>query len=1399
MTVAAPPVVREASSTGSANGREMSRSEVATFLKSRSEVTQAARKQIVTSIRRNVGNVHGMERQAKLAEILDEIATDPRLAGTRKAIRHYTALEAETARPSRGEAKPGRPDRKARLGVGPVSLATINLSGLSRTIAANAPQGIKSGSAEAQFFRNAIKDVGILGTAPFVGGFHMAKANVQDFVAPLRGDDLIDTLLHGESAQIYKGMAEGIKEEVTHPVKSFREHPLLTVLDVSGAASLAGRGAGAAARGLGKRDEPGVRGALDEKSHVVRPPLAMVDDGGQPVLVERTFSKDLTRRAAQSKSDRGREPLLDADGKPVTVTSRGREVPVLKASEAERDRYFKRRGDMVASRTSLGERKVREGAGKASKVRGVRGRTAKDIVAMITEGTVLTAKTFERDLRGHRAKVAAAIKRHEDGTDPYRHQGELESARARLALIDRVLGDPKAMAQVERIVAEGERHGARLNEGDVASAEAKILDPDAAKRSALSVTALEHMGARHFTVEEHAALEKAARQAETAAVEKYNAAKTPAERQTALDELNTARENRIAVSGRESEGVRAHESAQVAHRAAQSRLKKAVEKERKAGERVRQLAASYRAERGREGHNQQIAAYYVGDRRFDLRRDAVEYAKANSIHPREIRRVATTAGEAKRVGELSKARRALAAAKQQRREAQKAVKATERGTRQNPLPEANAALRYGEDNPFGKKAGEFLSNKDIEDFLRSQGRDPSTVAYLTHRHDIRGARAHHTQFRPGTRPVLDSGPTRTGSAYLKGVTESSANLLRDMGVRQATQLHKAKSLDRLVEEHGLRHPAWAKAQKGDTLTPGEQRIVDKGGLFFADEALELAQRLENDTGQRFTPMRAYQAKLPDDVKDVIREDYQGPGGMTTISQRLLNDRIIRPGDVPDKRARNVVLVPTELIERLDAHLRPAGTIEKFFQYVNKPFRMAVLPQPRWLTGNFGEAYVIRLPMVGSGINVPGLLMDLNAQKQALKALDNGTPEMRRAAEEIRAQQLGSGLFVGGKAGTVHRTAEEAMPEWAQRHYGRMVAKMPAVKTMTELTRSAVHWIAMPLHAFFWMNLKLIEAPAQKAAFGHSFRRDLQAITGSWTKSVISARQAVEDAAKGLVGTPAQERFMRDQYELLGKYAGFNPTLRAFVQSVAPFLPWALNATRFVYWTMPAHHTVKTALLIKAAEVVQQDWEEIHKNTPPGGLRDAIPTADGGWIDLARYTPWGLTAPIARGGDFRALTGQFTPQFGGTMNALQGKDPFGRPLKMQPTPANPKGKPSVTDMAWIAGYDLLEATVPYLSTARRLREKGETGYSDSTVISPKTKPGTSHGMSAIRRTFDPFRPTYLGAAGGERVVNPKPDRFQKARDQALEDELLDNLEQSSGVTDAEQQALEDELLENLYGG
>jgi hypothetical protein len=735
---------------------------------------------------------------------------------------------------------------------------------------------------------------------------------------------------------------------------------------------------------------------------------------------------------------------------------------------------------------------------------------------------------------------------------------------------------------------------------------------------------------------------------------------------------------------------------------------------------------------------------------------AVAHAKAHGLNPRTaVQRVATTAAEARRVGELRAARRSANAARARRVAAEKRYRVARHELRRNPDPPRGEGIRTAE--------GRQLTDAQIEAFLRSRGRDPESVAYLPANVT---RKQHHKQFRPGQRGTLDTpGHTRTGAAHRKGATEASADLLKAAGVRHVTTLTKARNIDRLMAEHGQMHPAAAKAAAGQPLTKHEQSVVDKGGYFTGPEALEAVTRAAA-RGEDLKAVRAFPGRLDADTQKIIREDLQGPGAMDSLGQRLLNDRFLTADELKSGSARNVLLMNKPLIDRLEKHLAPTNSMMKMFQISNRAFRYAVLPQPRWVVGNFFEPMFVRMPGVGSGINVFGLGVDVAAGNRLIKRMDKSSdPAVRAAAaEEIRSQQFG-GLLFGNKGLTNRRTLEDfpALDRKVQKRYGQMVSKLPVMKQMAEMTGmllkgaevnkqikgrhlsatiSPASVILAPLKLIFAIN-RAGEHGLQKAAFGKSARREAQDFTRAWHKTLVLSEKAMADVAKGLTNTATQQRFMESQHELLGKYEGFSPGLRAAIQGPAPFLPWSLNAARFVFWTMPAHRSLQTALLVRLNEVVAKDWKEIHQGVPPGmGL--AIPNGKGGWVDVARYTPYGLTGQLADG-DYRGITSQLLPQLSGFRAALEGKDPFGRDLSMsdrQPADGGDKRK--------IALNSAVEAFVPYVSTVRRLQEHGETAFADSTVLHPKSKPGTSHGMNAATRVLYPFRPTYLTAAGASEV-------------------------------------------------
>jgi hypothetical protein len=414
-----------------------------------------------------------------------------------------------------------------------------------------------------------------------------------------------------------------------------------------------------------------------------------------------------------------------------------------------------------------------------------------------------------------------------------------------------------------------------------------------------------------------------------------------------------------------------------------------------------------------------------------------------------------------------------------------------------------------------------------------------------------------------------------------------------------------------------------------------------------------------------------------------------------------------------------------------------------------------------MVGNFFEPLVVRMPGVGSGINVFGLAMDIVAATREVRHMErSGDPARIAAAKEIRAHQFG-GLLFGNRGLTNRRTLAEVSPAMSrvtEKAYGKMVQKIPATRQMAELSglllRNGGKAILAPLDLIFAINRAGESGLLQRAAFGKKVRHDIQEFTGKWTQTVRLGQQALEDVGKGLVNTPAQQRYLEYAHELLGKYEGFSPTMRAIIQGPAPFLPWMLNTARFVYWTMPAHRSAQTALLVRLNDVMAQDWEDLHKGLPPG-LGLAIPDGKGGWVDVARFTPYGLTGQIGEG-EFRGVTSQLLPQIGGSEAALEGKDPFGRDLALSDRQPADGG-----DKARVAANSLAEAFIPYLANIRRAQEGGGTSFADSTALSPKAKPGTSAlepellGSKAANRIINPFRSTHLTTGGSREEVVEKP--------------------------------------------
>jgi hypothetical protein len=214
------------------------------------------------------------------------------------------------------------------------------------------------------------------------------------------------------------------------------------------------------------------------------------------------------------------------------------------------------------------------------------------------------------------------------------------------------------------------------------------------------------------------------------------------------------------------------------------------------------------------------------------------------------------------------------------------------------------------------------------------------------------------------------------------------------------------------------------------------------------------------------------------------------------------------------------------------------------------------------------------------------------------------------------------------------------------------------------------------------------------ALGRYVRRDIQEFTNSYAQTVKLQGKAVREAARGLYNTPAQPTPPASWTRRSANTRRFGPRLRALIQTATPFLPWYLNAARFVFWTLPMKHPFKTAVLLAAEHAFSKDIADQHKDVPPGELKSAVPSG-GGWLDLARFTPFGAFTAAA-GGDYSQLFSPFFPQFQGVQKASGGLDPVQPPAGGAEDTRQPEGQRDRLRHPQGDGEQALEAFVPGLS-------------------------------------------------------------------------------------------------------
>ncbi|HWK30103.1 MAG TPA: hypothetical protein VNS09_26265 [Solirubrobacter sp.] len=1284
---------------------------------------QAAKTQIVQSVRRAVGPARGAEGQARQQQLYRQIRTDPKYADVRRSVAHWQREDAKLRAPQRsGPARPGPQPRRARIGVGPV-VASVNLTAASqgiKNLAEKAAPGLAASAStpEGKFFRAGLSDTAHL---PIMGpqlAYEVAAAAKE----AAGGDtERAKALAKGFTQGVYGFAAQGKWDELEDYV---REHPVYAMLELRGGKGLVGRGAGAAMR------SGALGGTARRAASTKRADVDLAGGTGSRVADRQHYSPDVITKAFQVFAERrrggaGRTVLRDhrlrrrADFESDTAAATSRALRQDEAIQARAARPMVGRG---GQRIVTGSRAVNAVTAPVRAAMDAKARRSPlaDVVPNVVQGIVRPGHVVA-DLRKELARLDRVHAAGEFSTAAQRKQN-----RATAGAIRRVLDSPVAMRNLDELVRSGRENVAAVNRLEQRAADLGAITPERAERAKLFPAAQAHLGAEYSDAPFRAARgrEVAAGRALRSAQTQQRRARVTYARANARAQRNLAEKRRQYLRRDETYTKLEREHGQLKVRKetlrAATREAEATGKPvtvRLGGDEVKLSPGEARSMLDAASSAQRSAGSALAARARVLHEKPLTHTVSRG--PREGQRVLTSKATVKRAE-----RQVLAARAARDKPALQTVP--------RARAEFDAARRERQAAQVGgirslNVGGQRLSNEQVR---QAVGAD---VAYLPHHTKARGARAYYQTAFAG-RKNLDASKKRTGAAFEKGADDRSYQALVEHRVRTRGVVSRIAEHDQIVHSIAIKGP---------------------GGRMMTWEQAEKIAENASERGAKLVPYRAVPGSYDRARLERIAE-RQGAADMPELARMIESEfaeRLKEPAP-GDRTARNVVLIPEQIANQLKAQQQVSSGLGRAGNIASDVFRRTVLPfSAKWLMGNTVEA-IVRLGAVGAGPN--SYRIGRNLLKE-IEKLD------REQAIRVRAALTG-GLLYGNRGLTVKRVAEhfEGTAFQTPARAVSVAGQLPVVK---QLGQAAKHFT----DGVFAFN-RWIESTSQIAALGKHAKREMQEMTGSWAKATRAQVKALQDIARGYTQSKNVHDAARYIDETLGQYSRFSPQMRRFIQSTAPFLPWYLNSARWVFWTLPAKHPIKTGLMANVAANLQADFDASHQTLPPGDLRGEIVTDDGTVLPYGRYTPFGAFGSVLGGGDEQlwALVDPLFPQFKSAALAGLGLNFSGHRANLAPGDRSPDGGVGIAVRASMAFNSLLEAFVPGVSRLRQVREGGSTPFDNSTVWSPKVKPGTRVQGGAARRILDPLRPV-SGVKGAMQPVPaaspPSPDEIDAALDAA----------------------------------
>lgn len=614
-----------------------------------------------------------------------------------------------------------------------------------------------------------------------------------------------------------------------------------------------------------------------------------------------------------------------------------------------------------------------------------------------------------------------------------------------------------------------------------------------------------------------------------------------------------------------------------------------------------------------------------------------------------------------------------------------------------PYAQAHMGARY-DGNSLVNPDGSPLSTDAILQHLEDNNvSDPSYVGHYPQP----GAFWNFYQryrFARGTK----GGMARTGKAFAEGNYDHTYKAMVGMAAKTNEAVTKAGLHDAIVNRLGIGKPKALQAE-------GEN------GMFTPEEARVAAHAYQVDDhgnpvpgNPELVPITAYPKGAPEIIHSIQNpaELEHANGYELAVLERALHDAATRTD-----QERNVVLIPKVMADQFKKQFSPAGPVMGKVGHVTQQFRRTVLPYSvHWMT-QIGSEAVFRSMIAG--------VFDPRSRgvgRQLMRTLKE-TPEGQAALREM-----------------VNATFYNRHDPLA-RFNPNPNALVAGAKTFPP-TRALI-----AAHNAYANNVGYLMGGLEREfrimGLGKVARRQVQEFTGAYQTGIRLQGQNLAMLAEKLKTDPTLvASFGRQVDDIFGKYNKLSPAVRAATQSFLPFVPWYLNAAKFVLWNLPVKHPVASALLASLRVTMANDLA-LGKQAPLNAYQEQA---------IAKFLPWGVlpqpatsttgtAGPTPLGQAIDTAAGFVGPQVTGAYNVLHGLNVFGDAALRGPTG---DVKANSTPAIEAALEQVLESLVPGARYVRLAEEGGAPAYGTSTILNPQPKPGGTGGASQVlNRIFNPF--------------------------------------------------------------